>query len=383
MWGDWRVRWGDLASLCKVLLAVALCLQANVGLADAGVARDLDKGSGLRGFNLGAMKAPPLTDGDYRQLAAYGANLVRIGVKVGRCDACSTFTMEPAEREYMESTVAMGRKHGFKVILAMTPEPGGEKAELWNRPDLRASLVTIWANVAASFKGNPVIAGYDLINEPVLPRDRNPTSIVGVVLQKSGLDSAGQDAGLVEWQSFAITLVQAIRAVDPGSVIIYEPSPWGLPKGFGSLLPLPFERIVYSFHFYEPHELTHQGIYKSHAGISYPNDNTSKASLSKHMDPVRIFAKKYSVPIYVGEFSIVRWAPGDSVQRYLTDVIDLFEAEGWNWSYHSYREYEGWDPEIDTALPRGGKAARSANTMTIRLLIDKGFSLNPPVRIAR
>jgi len=42
--------------------------------------------------------------------------------------------------------------------------------------------------------------------------------------------------------------------------------------------------------------------------------------------------------MYIGEFSAIRWAPDGSAYRYLKDLIDVFEAHGWDWSYHAFRE---------------------------------------------
>ena len=47
--------------------------------------------------------------------------------------------------------------------------------------------------------------------------------------------------------------------------------------------------------------------------------------------------------IYAGEFSAVSWAEG--ADRYLADLISLFEEYGWDWSYHAFREWPGWDVE--------------------------------------
>ncbi len=308
----------------------------------------------LRGFNLGARGPAPLAAKDYAALAAYGANVVRIGVNVPVSASGQTFDMAASEWAYIDRTVAMGRAHGFKVILALVPIPLGDAAVHWNRPELKASLVDIWARVAARFKGNGVIAGYDLVNEPVVTQGQNGDP----------------------WRDLAVKIIQAIRAEDADSIVIFEPSPWALPKGFAQLTPLPFSGVVYSFHFYEPHALTHQGLYEHRASIIYPSAAASKASLSGAVEPVRAFARKYSVPIFVGEFSVVRWAPGDSAARFLGDAVELFEAEGWGWAYHSFREYEGWDAELDPALPRGAPGTRSANTPAMRLLVERGFSKN-------
>ena len=335
------------------------------------VAGSLDKGAGLRGFNLGARSATPFANKDYADLAAYGANLVRIGVSVPISAGGETFDIAAGDWEYMDRTVAMGRKHGFKVILALVPIPLGEESVHWIRPDLKASLVEIWTRVAARFKGNPVIAGYDLINEPVTPRDRNQPSLLGQALNRAARAYGAQDTNVDEWRALATKMIQAIRAQDADSVIIFEPSPWALPKGFAQLTPLPFSKVVYSFHFYEPHALTHQGLYEYRAALDYPSQQTSRASLSNAMEPVRAFSRKYAVPIFVGEFSMVRWAPGDSASNYLKDAIELFEAEGWNWTYHAFREYEGWDGELDQSLPKCKIAPRSGNAKVIRLLIEK------------
>jgi len=333
--------------------------EPEAAVASARLPGDLDKGSGLRGFNLAGLRKPALAEKDYSDLAAYGANLVRIGVEA-RVAANGGYEMAASEWQYLQTAVNMGRKFGFKVVVTLTAVPWGEQSIYWDRPELQQSIVNLWSSIAARFKGNPVIAGYDLINEPVMPRDRSPPS----------------GPNIDYWREFAVKIVQAIRNEDAGSVIIFEPSPWGLPHGFSNLTPLPFDRIVYSFHFYSPHELTHQGLYNHTLALSYPGVAASRASLSKEMEPVRAFSRRYAVPIFVGEFSIIRWAPGDSVANYLTDVIELFEAEGWNWSYHAFREYEGWDAEIEPAPATVAAVARSANAKTIKLLIDKGFSKN-------
>ena len=57
------------------------------------------------------------------------------------------------------------------------------------------------------------------------------------------------------------------------------------------------------------------------------------------------FQRKYNVHIYIGEFSAIRWAPDNSAYRYLKDLIDIFEAHGWDWTYHAFREWDGWSVE--------------------------------------
>jgi hypothetical protein len=69
------------------------------------------------------------------------------------------------------------------------------------------------------------------------------------------------------------------------------------------------------------------------------------------------FQKRWNVPIYVGEFSVIRWAPKESGARWLQDVVDLFEARNWSWSYHAFREFQGWSLEHDEQFWREGMAS--------------------------
>jgi endoglucanase len=64
------------------------------------------------------------------------------------------------------------------------------------------------------------------------------------------------------------------------------------------------------------------------------------------------------VPMFVGEFSCVRWAPEGSCPRWLADAVALFEAEGWGWTYHCWRCYQGWDAEVPASLPQAQRSGR-------------------------
>lgn len=39
------------------------------------------------------------------------------------------------------------------------------------------------------------------------------------------------------------------------------------------------------------------------------------------------------------------WPPGAA--QYLEDCISVFEEYGWDWTYHSFREWQGWSLECE------------------------------------
>ncbi|MPM97310.1 hypothetical protein SDC9_144483 [bioreactor metagenome] len=141
------------------------------------------------------------------------------------------------------------------------------------------------------------------------------------------------------WADISEQLVKAIREIDPDTPIITEPD-------FTRTRPIAGKNIIYSPHFYSPHSYTHQGVL-GQVRWSYPGviDGVywDKEQLRVSMKDAIEFQKKYNVPIFVGEFSVINWAKGGD--RYLKDMIELFEEYGWDWTYHAFREYPGWSVE--------------------------------------
>jgi hypothetical protein len=90
--------------------------------------------------------------------------------------------------------------------------------------------------------------------------------------------------------------------------------------------------------------------------------------MEREMAHALAFATKHQVPIYVGEFSCVRWAPGRSAYAYIADCLEIFTACGWSWTYHEFRGWPGWDAEIDSPDPN--VITRSPSAPIMRLLTD-------------
>jgi len=58
------------------------------------------------------------------------------------------------------------------------------------------------------------------------------------------------------------------------------------------------------------------------------------------------------VPIYIGEFACIRWAPNNSAFNYIRNCIEIFEEYNWDWSFLAFRSFEtgfnGWSVEHST-----------------------------------
>jgi hypothetical protein len=121
-------------------------------------------------------------------------------------------------------------------------------------------------------------------------------------------------------------------------------------SGMAYLAPPPDDNIVYSPHMYEPHEFTHQGVQGRPEPVPYPGEIRGKrwdrTMLEETLAPVVAFQKRVNAPIFMGEFSAPRWK-GAEANHYLRDVIEICEQHNWSWAYHSYREADVWDAEMD------------------------------------
>ncbi len=291
----------------------------------------------------GAMVSPDIDAAGLRVLGRnWGANLIRWQlVRRGRPGQPATDEDYDAwlegELKKLDAALPHCQENGLQVVVDLHSPPGGKVTSggyvgaddrLFTDPACQAKFVRVWELMATRYKGAQPIWGYDLVNEPV--------------------EDFVED-GCDDWQALAERAARAIRAIDPARTIIVEPAAWGGPGGLADLVPLPVSNVVYSVHMYLPHSFTHQGVHGASPAYRYPGliegNAWDKAQLEAALQPVIDFQRSYGVHIYVGEFSAIRWAPEGSAARYLSDLIDIFEAHGWDWSYHAFREWSGWSVE--------------------------------------
>lgn len=300
----------------------------------------------FRGHSLprlrGAMIAPDsLTEQDLRVLADdWGGNLVRwqlirYGVPPAETGFDGYDRWLEKQLNQLDRGLTWAAKLGVKVVVDLHSPPGGSAisggyqaaiGSIWTDPNAQNKFVEVWQKITSRYKGDQRIWGYDLLNEPV--------------------DNEVAE-GCDDWQSLALRTGQMVRSIDPACTLIVEPPDWGSASGFAGFQPIGLSNVVYSFHVYDPHEFTHQGVNGPAQPIAYPGKINGiwwdKDAIEQAIAPATSFAKRYRVHLYVGEFSVIRWAPGGD--KYLSDLIEVMESHGWDWSYHAFREWDGWSVE--------------------------------------
>lgn len=312
----------------------------------------------LRGLGVQPQAELVNTDSPVFQRYAYvddsGANALRLFVQPWRFETGELLAGATLTDKIRQDLAQWSRlipwalERGIYVVLTMDLSIGwpvqaawpGAGRSFWRDAQAQADFIAAWVAIAEEFKGRTGIV-FDLLNEPhgVLDEDVQGNHAVPKTV----------------WNSLYPRAVDAIRKVDPGRWLMVE-TIWGDADNFDDLAYLNEPRLLYSFHFYSPHEFTYQetGEWAASRGIVYPGvarDSTwhpallwNREQLRKQMDGAQRFAARHGARIVVGEAGSGRESLGESRARWAQDVLSLFEEMGFDWLFF---RFEGWGVPAD------------------------------------
>jgi endoglucanase len=183
-------------------------------------------------------------------------------------------------------------------------------------------LVSIWQQIADHYQDYPDSLYFEILNEP-----------------NEKLDSA-------TWNQIFPQALASIRETNPGRYVIVGPDEWNSIDRLDSLvLPEDDRRIIVTFHYYKPHEFTHQGASWSSAyDISDKpwGSESDVNALTDDFDAALVWSKKENRPLFIGEFGSFSAAPMDSRVVWTSTVRAEAEKRGFSWAY--------WDFATDFAV---------------------------------
>jgi endoglucanase len=181
---------------------------------------------------------------DYQRVAAMGMNVVRFYMNhlTFQSDAAPD-TMLADGWQWLDDNIAWAKKNHVYLVLNMHVPPGGFQSlgngkALWESPEQQERLIRLWVEIARHTRGEPTVAGFDLLNEPVVTR------------------------APAQWHDLAARIAAAIRAVDPEHMLFVErlnaiANRWEEDEN-RNFFTIPDPNTVYEFHFYKPFTFTHQ-----------------------------------------------------------------------------------------------------------------------------
>ena len=301
------------------------------------------------------------------------------------------FTVEPAplfdearpaelNRTYLkhlDAALDMLTGAGLSVVFDLHPS---DEFKLRMRSDDRfvASLAEFWRALARHLSArDPERLLLEIVNEPMV---EDP----------------------YRWMGIQARLAAAIREGTPRHTIVATGPRWSSVDQLLLIEPLADRNVIYNFHFYEPHNFTHQGatwgadFWPYLKGVPYPGSPGAVAPLvaaaerenvravlkdygEQRWDAARVeheiglaaeWARRRGVPLTCNEFGVYRaYAPAADRLRWLADVRAALERHGIGWAMWDYaggfgvavREKGGraeLDPETAAALGLKAKQNR-------------------------
>ena len=296
----------------------------------------------LRGFMSPNAAGGP-KEKDFAAMAELGANCIRWQMNL-RPGKGALLTLEEAKAQCEEhfrtfaDVLKLAEKYHLYIIADLHPIGmyGGRRIMTGNAAG-RAYILDFWERFVKRYHGHPNLCAYDLLNEP----------------NSAEIKTFGEQTP----HELYAELIRRIRKIDPTTMIIVESDTNASPYTVEYLPVYDADNVIYSFHMYKPLDITHQLDWRKKPYIPYPcpEKGWDFAFVKKQVDAGRKFQQLTGARIFIGEFSCLRWVPGAA--QYLRDCIKIFEEYGWDWTYHAFREWDGWsiemgeDPTDKTIIP--------------------------------
>jgi endoglucanase len=211
--------------------ALAMTLLTGAGTAAADTPATLRRGVNITHW----FRYPPsrdplalrgyLDDAAIQQIKDAGFDFVRLPVDPALLNQLDAVT----------EAVARLERHGLSVIVSLHPLDWHLEAA----PSDQARLLSAWRSLAEALRrSDTAMTVPEVLNEPVFAAD--PAA----------------------WASLQHRVLLTIRGVLPTNTIVLTGADWGSVRGLLALRPEPDRNVIYSFHLYEPAELTALGAYR-------------------------------------------------------------------------------------------------------------------------
>ena len=237
-----------------------------------------------------------ITQADIRFIKQSGFNSVRVPFSYRLF--VSDERLEGPGYELLDRVVGWCRREGIYVILDMHAAPGGQTGDniddsfgypfLFESSKSQELTVNLWRKIAARYRDQPAVIGYDLLNEPIAHY----------------FDTALLNPRL---EPLYRKIVAGIREVDRNHIIFLGGAQWDTNfKVFGP----PFDRkLAYTFHKY----------------WMTVNQDAIQEYLS--------FRDKYNVPIWMSE-------SGENTDEWIDSFRRLLEAHDIGWCFWPYKKLD-------------------------------------------
>lgn len=225
-----------------------------------------------------------ITEQDIQEISQMGFNVVRVPVN-------HTFLEDTDNLIILDNLLSWCEKYNIYVVLTLHSAPGGQanfftsdpdNVLLWHSEEHVKQTISLWHMFSERYKNRKIIAGYDLLNEPV-----------------------SNNQQVVELYS---ALIATVRSTGDPHLVIVEGNDYAKDL---SLFEKPLsENILYSFHMY----------------TWFGEDR------EKQLNELVAITNQQNVPLWAGEF-------GQNTYEMIDSTITLFEKNNLSgWAFWTWKK---------------------------------------------
>jgi endoglucanase len=235
----------------------------------------------------------------------------RLFMTPGAADDGSADTFNGEGWALLDRLVGWCREAGLRVIVDLHAAPGGQTGVnhddgvgfplTFYVPRYRAQTVALWKAIAAHYRDQPTVLGYDLLNEPISPYS----------------DEAYLNPRL---EPLYREIVAAIRSVDAHHVVLLAGGQWSTSF---AMFDRPFDA---------------NAVYTYHKFWAAP----SRDSLQSYLN----FSKRWNVPILIGE-------TGEMNDRWNARFRALHDQFGIGWVFWPFKSLDSRTSVVSIVKPAG------------------------------
>ena len=243
------------------------------------------------------------TKKDFENVKSLGCDVVRLPIHFERiCRLEDGYQIPDKILWILDRVVAWAEELQIYVILDFH---NNTHIDSVTPSDIKNVLLPIWEQLAKRYRDSTEYIIYELMNEPH-----------GIAIE--------------DWNKTIFEVFRLVREIDERHFIIVGGADWNSFQGMVALPDFQDDKVIYTFHFYDPHTFTHQGAPWCHmervVGIPFPYDEkrmpplpedatedekarferyASEGTLDKvvaFFDQYVEFSRKRNAPVYCGEF---------------------------------------------------------------------------------
>ena len=276
---------------------------------------------------------------DFENAKKLGCDVIRLPIHFEKiCHAEDGYRIPEKIWRILDNVIHWCDELKMYIILDFHNDCSADSA---TRDDVDEVLVPVWQQLAGRYKDSTEYIVYELMNEP-----------------------HGIEISL--WNEIIGRLFRNVRNIDKKHYIIAGGADWNSFAAMKTLPDFKDDKVIYTFHFYDPHTFTHQGASWSHLerviNIPFPYDEKRMpplpenptedeknrfaaypeqgtiAAVEQFFDRYAEFSIKRNAPVFCGEFGcFAPFAKHEERVNWYKIVTSLLEERGiarTSWDYY-------------------------------------------------